>query len=55
MTRGRHGNVIKVFLSPPVAEYVNERKGRLENAVKHKLIVTPDSNLPWEEYRILIE
>jgi ribonuclease G len=55
MTHGRHGNQIKVSLGPPVADYVNERKGRLENVIKHKLIVTSDPNLSWEEYRILIE
>jgi len=55
MTHGRPGNEIKVGLSPVVAQYFEERKQRLENVVKHKLIITPDSNLPWEEYRILIE
>jgi ribonuclease G len=55
MTHGRPGNQIKVSLSPPVAEYVNERRQRLENTVKHKLVITPDPTLPWEEYRILIE
>jgi ribonuclease G len=55
MTHGRPGNQIKVSLSPPVAEYVNERRQRLENTIKHKLVITPDPTLPWEEYRILIE
>jgi hypothetical protein len=55
MTHGRPGEVIKVALSPTVADYINERRARLENTVKHKLIVTPDPTLPWEEFRILIE
>jgi ribonuclease G len=55
MTHGRPGNQIKVALSPPVAEYFLERRARLENAVKHKLVITADPTLPWEEYRILIE
>jgi hypothetical protein len=38
-----------------VAQYFQERIQRLENVVKHKLVITPDPNLPWEEYRILIE
>ena len=55
MTHGRPGNLIKLFLSPPVAAYFQERHHRLENVVKHKLVITPDPHLPWEEYRILIE
>ena len=55
MTHGHPGHEIKISLSSPVADYVNERKSRLENAVKHKLIVTADATLPWEEFRILIE
>ncbi len=55
MTHGHPGNQIKVALSPAVAEYFNERRSRLEHAVKHKLVITPDPTLPWEEYRILIE
>lgn len=55
MTHGHHGNQIKLSLAPKVAEYISERKGRLENAIKHKLIITSDPNLSWEEYRILIE
>ena len=55
MTHGRPGNQIKLGLSPVVAEYFEERRQRLENMVKYKLLITPDPNLPWEEYRILIE
>ena len=55
LTHGHPGNQIKVALNPAVAEYFNERRARLENAVKHKLVITPDPTLPWEEYRILIE
>jgi ribonuclease G len=55
MTHGRPGNQIKIALNPVVAEHFEERRQRLENMVKHKLIITPDPNLPWEEYRILIE
>lgn len=55
MTHGHHGNQIKLSLAPKVAEYISERKARLENAIKHKLIITSDPNLSWEEYRILIE
>jgi ribonuclease G len=55
ITHGRSGDTIKLFLSPPVAHYFQERQQRLENALKHKLVITPDANLPWEEYRILIE
>src|SRR5438132_6129729 len=47
LTHGHHGNLIKVALNPAVAEYVNERRQRLENAVKHKLVIQPDPNLPW--------
>lgn len=54
-THGRHGNQIKLSLAPPVSEYINERKARLENVIKHKLIVISDPNLSWEEFRILIE
>jgi len=55
LTHGRPGEHIKLFLSPPVAHYFQERHQRLENVVKHKLTINPDPNLPWEEYRILIE
>ena len=55
MTHGRPGNEIKLGLSPVVAQYIDERRQRLENVVKHKLLITPDPTLPWEEYRILIE
>jgi ribonuclease G len=55
LTHGRSGDQIKLFLGPAVAQYFQERLQRLESAVKHKLIITPDANLPWEEYRILIE
>lgn len=55
MTHGRPGNAIKLFLSPSVAHYFQERHQRLEHAVKHKLVIQADPNLPWEEYRILIE
>src|SRR5207245_2587129 len=55
MTHGRPGNQIKVALNPAVAGYIDERRQRLENIVKHKLVIAPDPNLPWEEYRILIE
>ncbi len=54
-TQGRPGNVIKLFLNPHVAQYFQERLGRLEGAVKHKIAIQPDPYLPWEEYRILIE
>ena len=55
LTHGRPGRQIKVALSPTVAEYFEERKQRLENMVKHNLVIAPDPTLPWEEYRILIE
>ena len=55
MTHGRPGNQIKLFLSPAVAQYFQERHRRLENAVKHQLAINPDPHLMWEEYRILIE
>ena len=55
MTHGRPGNLIKLFLSPPVARYFEERHNKFENTIKHKLQIHPDPNLPWEEYRILIE
>jgi ribonuclease G len=55
LTRGRSGEIIKLFLSPPVAQYVEERKERLEHAVRHKVAIQSDPHLPWEEYRILIE
>lgn len=55
LTHGRPGDQIKLFLSPPVAQYFQERHQRLEHAVKHKMIITADPHLPWEEYRILIE
>lgn len=55
LTHGRPGDHIKLFLSPPVAQYFQERHQRLEQAVKHKLSIHPDPHLPWEEYRILIE
>src|SRR4029077_3301051 len=55
LTHGHHGNQIKLALNPAVAEYVIERRQRLENMVKHKLVINPDPTLPWEEYRILIE
>ena len=55
MTHGRPGNQIKLFLSPPVAQYFQERHRRFENSVKHQLIIQADPHLPWEEYRILIE
>ncbi|MFA5974987.1 MAG: Rne/Rng family ribonuclease [Elusimicrobiota bacterium] len=54
-THGRPGNTIKLFLNPAVAQYFQERHQRLEHAVKHHLIIQPDPNLPWEEFRILIE
>ncbi len=55
LTNGRSGNQIHLFLCPPVAQYFQERHQRLETIVKHKLVITPDPTLPWEEYRILIE
>src|SRR5438132_6039597 len=55
MTHGHPGNQIKIFLSPSVAGYFQERHQRLENVVKHKLVIQSDPHLPWEEYRILIE
>ena len=55
MTHGRPGDQIKLGLSPVVAQYFEERRQRLENVVKHKLVDYADPNLPWEEYRILIE
>jgi len=32
----------KLALNPAVAEYFNERRQRLENMVKHKLVITSD-------------
>jgi ribonuclease G len=55
LTHGRPGNTIKLFLNPTVAQYFQERHQGLESAVKHKLVISPDPHLPWEEYRILIE
>jgi ribonuclease G len=55
LTHGRPGEHIKIFLSPPVATYFQERHQALEQAIKHKLSIHVDPHLPWEEYRILIE
>ena len=55
LTHGRPGNHIKLFLNPAVAQYFQERHQRLENFIKHKLIIHADPHLPWEEYRILVE
>jgi ribonuclease G len=55
LTHGRPGNAIKLFLSPSVAQYFQERHQRLETFIKHKLIIHADPHLPWEEYRILVE
>jgi ribonuclease G len=55
LTHGRPGNQLKLYLHPTVAQYFQERHQRLENFVKHKLIVHADPHLPWEEYRILVE
>jgi hypothetical protein len=42
-------------LSPSVAQYFQERHQRLENFIKHKLVIHADPHLPWEDYRILVE
>jgi len=55
LTHGRPGNHIKLFLNPAVAQYFQERHQRLENFIKHKLVIHADPHLPWEEYRILVE
>lgn len=55
LTHGRPGEHIKIFLSPPVAQYFQERHQVLERDIKHKLSIHVDPHLPWEEYRILIE
>jgi ribonuclease G len=55
LTHGRSGNHIKLFLNPSVAQYFQERHQRLENAIRHKLLIHADPHLPWEEYRILVE
>jgi len=55
LTQGRPGNLIKLSLNPAVAQYFQERLGRLESTVKHKIQIQNDPTLPWEEYRILIE
>jgi ribonuclease G len=55
LTHGRPGNQLKLFLHPSVAQYFQERHQRLENFIKHKLIIHADPHLPWEEYRILVE
>jgi ribonuclease G len=54
-THGRPGNQIKLSLNPEVALYFQDRQLRLENFVKHKLIIVGDPNLAWEDFRILIE
>jgi ribonuclease G len=55
LTHGRHGNQMKISLSPDVLPYFQERKQRIESYVKHKLTLVGDPHLPWEEYQILIE
>jgi ribonuclease G len=55
LTHGRPGNQLKLYLNPAVAHYFQERHQRIENFVKHKLIINADPHLPWEEYRILVE
>lgn len=55
LTQGRPGNVIKLSLNPSVAQYFQERLGRLEGTIKHKVEIQSDPTLPWEDYRILIE
>jgi ribonuclease G len=55
LTHGRPGDHIKIFLNPAVAQYFQERHGRLEQTIKHRLAIHADPNLPWEEYRILVE
>jgi ribonuclease G len=55
MTGGRPGGSIRVHLHPDVAEAFRAQQSQIEKNVQRAVRVQSDPNLPWEDYRIVLE
>ena len=55
MTAGRPGGQIRVHLHPDLAEVFRCQLGMIEKNVQRSVKIQSDPQLPWEDYRIVLE
>ncbi len=55
MTGGRPGGSIRVLLNPAVAEAFRAQQSVIEKNIVRPIKIQGDAQLPWEDYRIVLE
>ncbi|MBI2070863.1 MAG: Rne/Rng family ribonuclease [Elusimicrobia bacterium] len=58
LLEGRAVNAVRINVPPPMARYLKENQQRFEGALNGKasrIAIQEDMNLPWEEYKIVLE
>ena len=55
MTNGRPGGNLRVVLHPLLAEAIKERQADIEENIHRTLKIQSDPQLPWEDYKIVLE
>ena len=55
LTNGRPGGNLRVVLHPLLAEAIKERQADIEENIHRTLKIQSDPQLPWEDYKIVLE
>ncbi|OGR88844.1 MAG: hypothetical protein A3J74_07705 [Elusimicrobia bacterium RIFCSPHIGHO2_02_FULL_57_9] len=55
MTAGRPGGQIRILLHPALAEVFRSQQAFIEKNVQRSVKIQNDPQLPWEDYRIVLE
>ena len=55
MTGGRPGGQVRLLLHPQLAEVFRHHQAQIEKNVQRSVKIQSDPQLPWEDYRIVLE
>ncbi len=55
MTGGRPGGQVRLLLHPQLAEAFRQHQSHIEKNVQRSVKIQSDPQLPWEDYRIVLE
>ena len=55
LTNGRPGGNLRVVLHPVLAEAIKQRQEDIEQNIHRTLKIQADPQLPWEDYKIVLE
>lgn len=55
LTQGKTGGNLRIVLHPILCELLKRKQQVMENNVNRKMKIQADAQIPWEEYKIILE